>query len=167
MTSTTEPLLIGQLNMNNCLVSLEQLDRTFSNPGHFIEMQLNVCYLISFCSFHPFRDPCTNYRNKKTCCCQEKRSKFMGYSLGIRDRRILRLLCLILWLTFSSLWLCLLRCGPLLKYSPVMLHLSPATKKKPWVQLDKYSEEVFRAVTKEQRPGNSPWLLWAWPPASS
>ena len=167
MTSTTEPLLIGQLSMNNCLVSLEQLDRTFSNPGQFIEMQLNVCYLISFCSFHPFRDPCTNYRNKKTCCCQEKRSKFMGYSLGIRDRRILRLLCLILWLTFNSLWLCLLRCGPLLKYSPVMLHLSPATKKKPWVQLDKYSEEVFRAVTKEQRPGNSPWLLWAWPPASS
>ena len=53
---------------------------------------------------------------------------YAGCSLDIWDWRILCFLRRILWLIFGSLWQFLFRGGDSLKYSPAMLHRSPATR---------------------------------------
>ena len=53
---------------------------------------------------------------------------FAGCSLGIGDRRILRLLRRILRLTFGSLWLLFIQAWRLSKYSPITLHLPLITR---------------------------------------
>ena len=65
------------------------------------------------------------------CHCHQLQNYNAGCSLGIGDQRILLLLHRSLFLTFHSLWLLIFFFSdvePLSKYSPVTLHLSPATR---------------------------------------
>ena len=69
-----------------------------------------------------------------------------GRSLGIRNERILCLLHRILWLTFSKpTTIFYLDVEPLSKYSPLMLHLSPATCVLELVM--KTLENYFRGIS--------------------
>ena len=70
-------------------------------------------------------------KGRRTACSQVTCYGITGCSLlSIGDRRIMpRLLHWILRLTFGSLWLLFIQTWePFSKYSPVTLHLSPATR---------------------------------------